>query len=387
MASSRLAVAAAPAAAGSALTTTETEAASLSPEQLRFNKLLQRNQTLSGKIAAVLAQGERLRQHFLETLHPLDQRAAALRQELALQLDARLQQRGLTARLQRLARESLCAIAAPLALSGDTAMRALHDRYAGKTLAQQEREQAAQTQEMLERLLGRRLGPEQGFANAREVLQASMAHMDAHAQARDSAREERAERRARRPKSAKQAQAVQHALDADTALRSVYRQIASAVHPDREADPQMRVRKTGWMSEANAAYARRDLMALLQLQQRSGKGAEVLAPPQGMVHALSLLLQQRSATLTQELRTVEQRLRSEFTLPDRMPLANTSLDRHMELEQRAHQLQIDTLEDDLLRLQDDTRFTLWLKADAQRRQVLADARAHGSATNTVNTPV
>lgn len=43
-------------------------------------------------------------------------------------------------------------------------------------------------------------------------------------------------------------------------LRNVFRQLASAVHPDRESDPDERDRKTALMSEANAAYANLDAL-------------------------------------------------------------------------------------------------------------------------------
>ena len=42
--------------------------------------------------------------------------------------------------------------------------------------------------------------------------------------------------------------------DAKSAIRTVFRQLASALHPDREPDEQERLRKTGLMSEVNAAY-------------------------------------------------------------------------------------------------------------------------------------
>ena len=75
-----------------------------------------------------------------------------------------------------------------------------------------------------------------------------------------------AARRSRRPPSARQLKAQEQAQDAKAALRSIYRQLASALHPDREPDPVERERKSALMSQANAAYERGDLTALLQLQ-------------------------------------------------------------------------------------------------------------------------
>ncbi len=49
-------------------------------------------------------------------------------------------------------------------------------------------------------------------------------------------------------------------------LRAIYRKLASALHPDREPDPQERARKTALLQRANAAHQSGDLLALLGLQ-------------------------------------------------------------------------------------------------------------------------
>jgi len=49
-------------------------------------------------------------------------------------------------------------------------------------------------------------------------------------------------------------------------IREVYRKLTSALHPDRESDPAERERKTGIMQQVNAAYAKKDLLRLLELQ-------------------------------------------------------------------------------------------------------------------------
>lgn len=49
-------------------------------------------------------------------------------------------------------------------------------------------------------------------------------------------------------------------------IREVYRRLASSLHPDREPDPQERLRKTDLMQRVNMAYDRKDLLQLLALQ-------------------------------------------------------------------------------------------------------------------------
>ncbi|MFZ2726027.1 MAG: hypothetical protein WAX77_07260 [Methylococcaceae bacterium] len=49
-------------------------------------------------------------------------------------------------------------------------------------------------------------------------------------------------------------------------IQAVYRQLAAAIHPDREPDETERERKTKLMQQVNAAYAKKDLLQLLALQ-------------------------------------------------------------------------------------------------------------------------
>jgi hypothetical protein len=50
-------------------------------------------------------------------------------------------------------------------------------------------------------------------------------------------------------------------------IREVFRKLASALHPDREPDPEERARKTVLMQRANEAYEKGDLLKLLELQR------------------------------------------------------------------------------------------------------------------------
>jgi hypothetical protein len=49
-------------------------------------------------------------------------------------------------------------------------------------------------------------------------------------------------------------------------IQTVYRQLATALHPDREPDPVERERKTALMQQVNVAYSKKDLLQLLALQ-------------------------------------------------------------------------------------------------------------------------
>lgn len=67
-------------------------------------------------------------------------------------------------------------------------------------------------------------------------------------------------------KNAHQLRQEAAAAEASQSVREVYRKLASALHPDRETDPDERERKTVLMQRVNHAYGQRNLLELLQLQ-------------------------------------------------------------------------------------------------------------------------
>lgn len=91
------------------------------------------------------------------------------------------------------------------------------------------------------------------------------------------------------------------AAPAVPSLREVYRRVASALHPDREADPAARERKTALMQQANRAYAAQDLLGLLELLADGGAppSAAALAPYQALLAAQLAALQREVAAAAQ----------------------------------------------------------------------------------------
>jgi len=68
--------------------------------------------------------------------------------------------------------------------------------------------------------------------------------------------------------SKREAARAQVAEGGTRAVRDAFRKLASELHPDREADPVERARKTELMKEVNQAYKDANLLALLELQLR-----------------------------------------------------------------------------------------------------------------------
>ncbi len=352
---------------GNTVTALKFSSASLSPEQQRFNKLITRTENLARKIEVAGLLADAHRPHHGATLRPLEGERGALMRRMALWLDERLQRKGLSARQRRMTSEIICSLTAGLAMAGDDAMKQLHDAHSDESLAEQEQSAMAHMQQMMEGILGHPPGHAQGFESLQDMLQASMKKMQEQQQAHDAAQ---TARKRHGKTCARQQQAEQQAQDAQGALRTIYRQLVSALHPDRESDTHERSRKTALMKEVNAAYERRDLLALLQLQVPAAlaDGEMVANLAREKVAALSVLLKDRADVLTRELRDLELQIRAEFGLAPSAALSAASLKRAMVEQQQNLQVDVVMMQTDLQRVQEDAELKRWLREQHQGAQ-------------------
>jgi hypothetical protein len=342
----------------------------LSPAQQRFNRLLARIDKLKGQIAEVQALADLHRPLFSAKLTPLRERFQALMRRMALWLDERLQGKDLRPAQKRTAIEILCGLCEALVAGGDESMRTLHDRRSRHSLDEKDQAAAAGMLAMMEDVLGKPLDLDESLGESLDpldaVMRAAMAHVQEAAQA-EQLRSQAA--RAKKKPTAAQRKAEQQQEDADTVLRKVFRQLASALHPDRERDPAEHRRKTALMSEANAAYGRQDLMALLQIQLRIEQAdAQSLSQlPEEKIASMSLLLKQQASELEQALAAQRAQVMDEFDLPS-YPLPSAAMLRSQLLMQELSLKEdLASMEEDLELVQDDANFKLWLKSQKQLR--------------------
>lgn len=183
--------------------------------------------------------------------------------------------------------------------------------------------------------------------------------------------------RRKRQKNTRQQQAAEQAeqelLDAKTTLRNIYRQLASALHPDRESDPEERTRKTELMSQANAAYERQDLATLLKLQlQTTALDAEAISRmADEKLRTMGTLLKQQLATLEAELQQSEMRASHALGFPVSAKHADHVIERELQRQQDELQHHLKLLQADLDRLRDPAEIKGWIKT--QRRMAKQQA--------------
>ena len=312
--------------------------APLSPAAQQLQRELARVERLKAQLAALEAAGLGYLNGSAQRLQPLRERLRLARRGLALALAPWLEPeaRGLSRAQQGKARLLLCRLTQMLAEGGDADMAALHDRYSPQSLADKRRAAADALRASLSDWLApddeavqAAADPDELLGAARRQWQAQSEAQRAQRDARQAKREARKAQREPAPAALLERQAQQ---DAGATLRQLYRQLASALHPDRAGDEAERARMTGLMSAANAAYDRRDLLALLDLQLQAE-----LADPTHLerlsaqrLQAVTRLLKEQAASLERERQGEQQRWLHQLDLPAGSRIDAALLQRRLE---------------------------------------------------------
>ena len=354
--------------------------AKLTPAQQRFNDLLARIELLSGHIQRLESWSDRHRYGHIQALREWVQLAQVHRKSLLLFVHERLQTTDFTDRQQRMARGLVRGLIDQLAASADPQVQALADLYVSEEdtqeAAQEQAEAAQRLRERIEEALGQPLNKPSQYQTPEEMMQAGMRQWQQQQEA-DEARKsaKRAARKAQKDAQKKNAAAEKgeippealRAADAQSAIRTIFRQLASALHPDREPDEQERLRKTGLMSEVNAAYEKNDLTTLLRLQmqvtQVNPQSAARMADDKLM--AMSVLLKEQVAALEEDLDQLQNRLSRELCVPVLAQADEAAMTQSLQRLQADQRHITDSLEADLRRIQNDAALKRWLKEQWQ----------------------
>ncbi len=168
---------------------------------------------------------------------------------------------------------------------------------------------------------------------------------------------------ASRAKKAKAKECLEE-IDAQQSLREVYRRLVSLLHPDREPDAAERLRKTVLMVEANAANAKQDLLALLQIQWRVlAQNSDAIAQiADHKLRQFNLVLDKQLATLEQELSSEEFRFRRNFGIGPAQSLQAKTLSRVLRDHVNHGKDDVEQMADSLDLIQDDVGLKYWVRA-------------------------
>lgn len=331
--------------------------------QKRFNKLV-------SSIDAARTESETLRRvvdaqrpaHH-NAMHVLSTEIVQLQKNMVSFLDARMQAKGLTASQKQQASRILLGLCEQLAHLEDDAIEAVIARYVSpEDLAERalEDELAAQeAKEFMEAHLGKSFAG-QDFKSPEDVLRAAMEHERAQAAARAEKRESK---KAKRSPNAREQAAAQKQVDAQGALRTIYRQLASALHPDRATDSADRDRKTALMKAVNTAYERKDLTELLRMQLTVEQvdATKLAAMSDEKLQAMCLLLAEQYKALQEDIENQRMELAHDFGYDPHLRFREEDLQEAIAYQQQTLKDEADFMREDLANVQDDKTFKAWLK--------------------------
>lgn len=322
-------------------------AAAPSQEQQRFQAKQAQIESYKTQLAQQRALEQDFERRYAAAMAPIEDKKSLASLAIILYLDRRLDTKGLSKTLRTQISEIVFMIAHSLLQVG----------MLGEHLQEVEALQAKY-----------RIASHEGDGNAyfkkidaifEEVLREDW-NEQAKAHAREAAKKEHLASRAKKSK----AKETPEEIDAQQSLREVYRRLVSFLHPDRESDTAERLRKTALMVEANAANAKQDLLALLQLQWR------VIAQSEGAVAQIAdnklrqfnLMLDKQLSNLQQELSSEEFRFRRNFGIGPVQSLQAKMLNRVLRDHVNHSKDDLEQLADSLTLIQDDVGLKYWVTA-------------------------
>ncbi|MFY8179641.1 MAG: hypothetical protein ACOVKR_09525 [Limnohabitans sp.] len=342
--------------------------ADLTPAQKRFNGLLGRVSQLSESIDTLEALSTQHRSSHLRAMGDLQQQEDAARKSLLLYLDSCMHQSELTATHRRSATQIILGLCEALAHKNDAQVQTVfnhhHSEEDAQALAEEARAGAEHAKAVFEDLFGKPLPGADGLHTAEAVFEAGLRH---YREQQQRLEDKRQAKKAKKKPAARQLKDAQQKMDANTALRTVYRQLASALHPDREPDEAERLRKTALMSDVNAAYDRKNLSELLQLQLQLAQidSAALSRMADDKLNAMCLLLKEQVEALEEDEAQAQFEIRHYLGVNALDHISPESLARALAIQLRDKAHEVDTLERDLRRIQNEAELKRWLKEQAQ----------------------
>ena len=340
------------------------------PQQKRFNTLVRNIEKLRLSLGAWQESLPKYQQAYAAEVLPLHGALAAVRREWAIRLDALSDSPGFSRAENALLSRLVCQIVGELLQEeyGDAearaGLRALFARHAGIDFDTAQQRQLQATLEMMREVTGVDMGDAADIKSEDDLAERLNQKMRAERAAQQAADEARqAAKASRRRKSPAQQKREMEEKQATQSLRDIFRKLASALHPDREADPQRRQAKTALMQKANQAYAANDLLALLQLQLEIEQvdAAHIAGAGEEKLRHYNKVLAEQVEQLKEEIFRLEAGFRIDTGLPPDLPVNPGKLGELIKQTKRALREEHAQLRQELRMLADPAAARRWLK--------------------------
>jgi hypothetical protein len=354
-----------------------------SPAQLWLNKLMGR----IGHLTSDLQRLDQLKHTYQAPHHQamavLEREVAEQKKAIALKLHEHLEVSNLTVVQRRDLSDVVASLLrmtehmqdpALLALMGDYIPQHRENEALKKSMLAS---RTAQLRKMVEELLG----PEEADNipddpdELMAILHSKMAQTRAQ-EGQEDAFGAHSTRKRKRP-SAPEQQSQQQAQDTKATLRSIFRQLASSLHPDRETNHVERERKTALMSQVNAAYKRQDVAALLHMQVHmlTEDATTVARLGAQQIESMTRLLKQQVASLSADVELAEMSASQALGMSLSAQTHDSAIERGLKQQRSQLQQRIQQLRNDVQAIQEAGNLKAWLKQQRQIQKKLVRQQA------------
>lgn len=345
----------------------------LSKPQKQFNKLIKKIETQK---QALLEWQESLplyNQKIIGEYQPLWDTYNQQRVDLVYLLDRAYDDKLFTKSDKAKIKHILTDLAEQLIIEhGREELKEIHNKYSGSDFDADQEETDAMAAELMKSMMGNLFGidiDDEVDLSSPEKIQAFLHQKNQESEAEYTEKQRQAEeKRAKRKKTQKQldkeAKKQQEAQNISQSIREVYRKLAAALHPDREPDEQERERKTRLMQRVNAAYEKKNLLQLLELQ------LEVEQIDQDHLNTIAedrlkyfiKILKEQLSELEQEIAGYEQEFNVRMKRPFYTRLSPKTMMMSLEMDIRSLRRDIVSLKDDIKLFQNPSSLKAFLKS-------------------------
>ncbi|BBO60461.1 molecular chaperone DnaJ [Mycoavidus sp. B2-EB] len=338
----------------------------LSKEQKAFNSLIRQIDKRRNRLGAWETATLAFQQRYVNDLLPLEQASGALQIQMVHCLDRAYGRKELTQTERRKTAAVIVDWARDL-IDEEESLKTIYNKYNPIDYDSETASEVDDMKSVLEMILGVDLGDDLDISSPEDLLHHAQAHIEqkqVKTEAETTAREARRTARKKSPRQrAAEARAQEEQAQISLSIREVYRKLASTLHPDREVDPQERDRKTKLMQRVNAAYAKNNLLQLLELQ------LELEHIDQHSINSISenrlkhynKVLKEQVLELDQEIRHVEATFRHTYGIGPFEELSPDSVLKDLAIEIKSFQKNIQALEHDLVAFENIKNLKGWLK--------------------------
>lgn len=239
----------------------------LTPEKKRFNTLSKQIAKARKDHSSWQSKLPGFRVDCINTIAPQRQAYLKAKREIAFAMDRVLDRVKLSQEMQDDLKD--CLLAGIQSLTEHTPMdeelKQLFEKHSSVSFDEFKLAEADMVQSFVSQFTGQTMDEKQDHESHDDYMDRLHDHLQEQIELEKKRRQAQKSEK-EKIKTAKSSPPKKDELLAQNLLKDVFRKLVSALHPDREKDPNERARKTQLMQEINRAYSNNELMTLLHLQ-------------------------------------------------------------------------------------------------------------------------